>query len=283
LHGRRSCVIFLPSEERSKRKENVVGTTKLTRKQIIGQDPIHVVLVNSIERVRANRRNILLAAVALVVIGTAIFFGLRYLESRDQAAQRLLTRAMDFYHGQIDPAAPDDPMGKGAQPVFRTEEAKYKAASKEFSEVVSKHGSSKLAGIARYYQGICQMHLGQKQEAIRSLESVRDSGRDRTVSHLAKKVLVAIYLESGNKKGAQELLEGMIKDAQCELPRGELKLLLSRALIAQGKREEGLKVLKEARDESARSSFSSQISQELARLEGPGSEAVPPHPTPVRP
>ena len=261
-----------------------MGTTKLTRKQIIGEDPIHDALVNSIERVRANRRNILLGAAAIVVIGIGIIFGMRYMESRDQAAQQLLTRAIDFYHGQIDPTAPDDPMGKGAQPVFRTEEAKYKAASKEFSEVISKYGSSKLAGIARYYLGLCQMQLGQKQEAIRSLESVRDSGRDRTVSHLAKKVLAAIHLESGNHKGAQELLEGMIKDPQCELPKGELKLQLSRALIAQGKRDEGLKVLKEARDESARSSFSSQISQELARLEGPAPpQAIPTNPTTVRP
>ena len=128
------------------------------------------------------------------------------------------------------------------------------------------------------------MHLGEKQEAIRSLESVRDSGRDRTVSHLAKKVLAAIYLESGNHKGAQELLDALIKDPQCELPKGELKLQLSRALIAQGKRDEGLKILKEARDESARSSFSTQITQELARLEGPAPpRAMPPIPTPVRP
>jgi predicted negative regulator of RcsB-dependent stress response len=261
-----------------------MGTTKLTRKQIIGEDPFHDVMVNSIERVRSNRRIILLGAGALVVLGIGIFFGVRYLESRDRAAQQLLTRGMDFYHGQIDPTAPDDPMGKGPQPVFRTEEAKYKAASKEFSEVISKYGSSKLASIARYYQGMCQMHLGQKQEAIRSLESVRDSGRDRTVSRLAKKVVAALYLESGNNKGAQEILEGLIKDPQCEIPMGELKLQLSRALIAQGKREEGLKVLKEARTESARSSFSSQISQELARLEGPATpEALPPGPPPVRP
>lgn len=261
-----------------------MGTTKLTRRQIIGEDPFHDAMVNSIERVRANKKNILLAAVAIVVIGIGIFFGLRHLESRDWAAQQLLTRAMEFYHGQIDPTAPDDPMGKGAQPVFRTDEAKYKAASKEFSEVISKYGSSKLASIARYYQGMCQLQSGQKQEAIRSLEAVRDSGRDRTVSHLAKKVLAAIYLESGNNKGAQELLAGMIKDPQCELPMGELKLQLSRALIAQGKRDEGLKILKEARDESARSSFSSQISQELARLEGPAPpQAIPPIPTPVRP
>lgn len=260
-----------------------MGTTKLTRKQIIGEDRFHDAMVNSIEQVRANKRNIGLGLAALIVLLAGIFFGLRYFESRDQAAQQQLSRGMDFYHGQIDPAASDDPL-KGPAPRFRTEEAKYKAAGKEFSEVVAKYGSSRLAAIARYYLGLCQMRLGQKDQAIRSLESVRESGRDRTVSSLAKKVLAAIHMESGNNKGAQELLEGMIKDPQCELPKGELKLQLSRALLAQGKREEGLKVLKEAKEESARSAFFSQISEELARLEGPlPSQANPPSPISIRP
>ena len=38
----------------------------------------------------------------------------------------------------------------------------------------------------------------------------------------------------------------MIRDPQCDLPKEDLTLDLSRALVAQGKRDEAIKVLREA-------------------------------------
>jgi predicted negative regulator of RcsB-dependent stress response len=66
------------------------------------------------------------------------------------------------------------------------------------------------------------------------------------VGFLAKKVLAGDYASSGNYKGAREILEGMIRDPQCDLPKEDLNLDLSRVLIAQGKRDEAIKILREA-------------------------------------
>jgi predicted negative regulator of RcsB-dependent stress response len=214
-------------------------------------------------------------AVGLAVLGLGVYFGLDYLESRDMQAQQQLSRGIDFFHARVDPTALDDPYGKGTEPLFRSDTAKYEAANKEFSGVISRYGSAKLAVVARYYQGLAQLRLGRTEEAVRSLEAVRNNTKDRTVGYLARKVLAKHYLESGNPKGTQELIEGMIRDPQCELPKEDLRVDLSRALAAQGKRDEALKVLREARDEGGRSMLQSMVMQELTRLEATPANSKP--------
>jgi len=243
-----------------------VGTTRLTRKEILTEDPVHHAMIRSIEVVRSRGKIIALAiaGIALVSIGTYLI--LRFMENRQMSAQRQLGRGMDLYHAQLDAAALDDPYGKGPDPVFRTDEAKYKGASKEFSSVIEKYGSSKAAVIAQYYLGLCQLHLNQKEAAVKSLEAVRNNTRDRTIAYLGKKVLAKHYMGEGNYKGAQEILEGMIKDPQCELPKEDLKLEVARSYLAQGKREDALKTLREARDSATGSSLQPLIVQELDRL-----------------
>jgi predicted negative regulator of RcsB-dependent stress response len=252
-----------------------VGTTKLTRKEILAEDPVHEALIRLVEVVRSRAMIIGLVAVGLVLVGLGLYFGLEYLEGRDMQAQQQLSRGIEFFHARLDPAALDDPYCIGPDPIFRSDAAKYEAANREFSGVISRSGSSKLGVLARYYQGLTQLRLGQKDEAVRSLETVRNNTKDRTMGYLARKVLAKHYLETGNPKGAQELVEGMIRDPQCELPREDLRVDLSRALAAQGKRDEALKVLREARDEGGRSMLQSMVTQELSRLEATPANSQP--------
>jgi len=246
----------------------IVGTTKLTRKEILGEDPVHHAMVHSIQVVRSQRKTIALALASLALVSLGTYLALQYLEKKEMTAQQQLARAMDFYHAHIDPSALDDPYGKGPDPVFRNNEARDRAASKEFSSIIERHGSSKVALIARYYLGLCQMRLGEKDAALKSLEAVRNNTKDRTIGYLGKKVLAKYLMGEGNYKGALEILEGMIQDPQCELPKEELKLEVARAYLAQGKRAEAAKILREARDDSSRSALQPILSQELSRIEG---------------
>jgi predicted negative regulator of RcsB-dependent stress response len=261
-----------------------VGTTKLTRKEILAEDPVHAALIRIIEVFRSRGRIIVIAAVSIALLAVGIYFGLRYLETVDLKAQELLGRGVDYFHGSVDADALDDPYGKGPTPLFRSEEAKYKAAAEVFSGFVSAHRSSRLTVVARYYLALCQMNLGQKDEAVRNLEEVRNNTKDRTVGYLAKKVLAGLYLESGKSKESVNLLEGMIKDPQCELPKEMLRIDLSRAYLAAGNREEAQKVLKMAREESQPSILNSMAIREMERLEKSATIASPaPKPESARP
>jgi predicted negative regulator of RcsB-dependent stress response len=263
-------------------KEGTVGTTKLTRKEILAEDPVHEALVRLIEFFRANSKKIGIAAVAIVVVAIGIYAGLQYLDGREAQAQEKLAKGIDLFHGQIAADATDDPYGKGSTPTFRTETAKYQAAAKEFSSIVDRYSFGKISVVARYYLGLSQLRTGQKKEATQNLELVASNSKDRTIGFLAKKVLATDYAESGNPKGASEILYGMIKDPQCQLPKEELSIELSRVLVAQGKRDEAIKVLRDANSQGpAFSMLKQQVTMELDKLQkspaaSPGQQSARP-------
>lgn len=245
-----------------------MGTTKLTRKEILAEDPVREAMIQLVDFFRANGKKVLIAAAVIVLLAVGIYAGVQYLGYRQTQAQLQLWKGMSFFHAQVSSDASDDPYAKGPSPVFRSEAAKYQAASKEFSSVVSGFGYSKIAVVARYYLGLSQLRLGQKKEAAQSLETVANNSRERTIGFLAKKVLATEYAANGNYRGAKEILEGMIRDQQCDLPKEDLSIDLSKVLVAQGKRDEAIKVLRDASAQGPQFSLLKQrLMMELDKLE----------------
>jgi len=250
-----------------------VGTTKLTRKEIAA-DPIHDALITAIDTFRTRSKIITLTAIGVVLVSVVVYLGMGYLDTRDSLAQQEFAKGMDFYHAAVNESAKDDPYALGPNPTFRSEEAKYRAAMEHFNIVASRFGSSNKMGVmARYYTGLCQKNLGQKNEAIASLTAVGNNTSDRTIGFLAKKVLATFYVENGDPQKGVEILQAMIKDPQCGLPKEDLQIDLSRAYMAQGNRAEALKVLQQAQEGGGAGMLQSQIFQELTRLQNPSGNA----------
>ncbi len=233
----------------------------------MSEDPVHDAIIRTIELFRDQGKTIAVVVACAALIGFGVYFLTQYLDTREAQAQQELAKGIDFFHADIDPAALDDPYGKGAYPLFRTEAAKYQATAKELQTTLSKYGSSKVGVIARYYLALVQIRQGQKKEALQNLEAVGNNSKDRTVAYLAKKVLARQYAEAGNNKGAQQLLESIIRDPQCDLPKEDLSIELSRILVAQGKRDEAIKVLRDAREQVPSSMLQQQVVQELTKLQ----------------
>jgi predicted negative regulator of RcsB-dependent stress response len=245
-----------------------VGTTKLTRKEILAEDPVHEAIVQLIDFFRTNGKMIAIVAAIVLCIGLSGYGGFRYLKSRDLHAQQQLARGMDFFHAEVSDDATDDPYSSGSTLKFKSEEAKYQAAAAEFASVASRRGYAKTSVIARYYLGLSQLKLGKEKEAIRNLETAAGNSRNRTVGFLAKKVLAYIYSNSKNYEEAEKILDGMTKDPQCDLPKEELSLQLSRVLVAQGKQDQAIRVLKEADSQGAAfNSFKQQLTAELEKIQ----------------
>ena len=245
-----------------------MGTTKLTRKEILAEDPVHEAIIQVIDLFRENGKKIGVIAVLVAVIAAGIYGGLQYLDSRESQAQERLGKGLDFYHAQLAPDATDDPYSKGASPTFRNDTAKYQAAAREFSSVVDSYSFGKVSIVARYYLALCQLQTGSNKEAIQNLETVASNSRNRTVGYLAKKVLATYYAGSGNSKAAAEIFDGMLKDPQCQLPREDLSLQMARVLVAQGKRDQAIKLLRDASAQGpAFSMFKQQLVLELDKLQ----------------
>jgi predicted negative regulator of RcsB-dependent stress response len=261
------CDIFFAHLD-SATKEGIVGTTKLTRKEILAEDPVHEAIIRLLEFLRTNSKWIGMGLAALIVVGLGVFFGMSYLDARESEAQDQLSRGMEFFHAQISSDEGEEAGRDDSAPTFGSEKEKYEAAAKEFSSVASLRGHGKISIIARYYLGLTQLQLEQDKDAIENLKAVSANSRNRTLGFLAQKVLATHYLDSKNYPEAQQTLEGIIKDPQCDLPKGDLSLKLSRALVAQGKRDEAITVLTDATSEDMTSDpFRQKVAEELDRLQ----------------
>jgi hypothetical protein len=250
-----------------------VGTTKLTRKEIMAEDPVHEALIGIVELFRMHGVTIALVAASVALLGIGIYFGTQYLDGRETQGQKQLAQGIDFYHAEIKADAQDDPYAKGITTTFRTDKARNEAASKEFSSILSMHKYCKLAVLARYYLGLTQLRLGQDEEGMQNLRAVSQNTKDPAVANLSQKVLASRDYESGNYKGAQEILQAMIQNPKCELLKEDLQMDLSRVLAAQGKRDEAIQLLSEARKQAETSLLKSKLNEELTKLQG-GSKAT---------
>jgi predicted negative regulator of RcsB-dependent stress response len=249
-------------------KEGVVGTTKLTRKEILSDDPVRENIVRLAGLLQANRKKIGVAVIVIIALALAFWAWSRYLDSRAQAAGAILGRGMAFFSGSVSPDAEDDPFAKGETPLFISDEAKYQAAAAEFSVAAGSFGAGEAGKTARYHLGLAQLQLGKKDEAQRNLESVAYGSGNRTVGFLAKKALADYYADSGNVKGAEDLLRGMIKDTKCDLPKEDLGLQLAGILAADGRKDEAIRVLREASEASSIfGAYNQRLLDEIEKLQ----------------
>ena len=137
-----------------------MSTNKLTRKEILSEDPVHEAMIRSIEFFRNNGAKIGIAAVVLLALVFGIYGVSQYLGKRELQAQDQLSRGIEFYNAEVVSDATDDPYGKGALPTFRNDQAKYQAAAKEFSAIASGYAFGEIPIVSRYYLGLCQLQLG---------------------------------------------------------------------------------------------------------------------------
>ncbi len=200
----------------SLREDSKLGTTKLTRKEILAEDPVHAAMIHMVELFRAHGTKIIAGAALALIIALGIYWGIWYLGRRDVEAGQMLAKGIDFFHAQVAPDAADDPFAKGGTPQFRTDAAKYEAAKKEFASIVSDYSRSGVSSIANYYLGLTQLKLGQTNEAVQALEKVGAGSSNPTVAALAKMALANHYAETGNNQRAQGLLEELMKTAEVE-------------------------------------------------------------------
>ncbi len=245
-------------------KELVVGTTKLTRKEILAEDQVHGSMVMLVEFFNTNKKIILVTAAAAIILALGIYGVFEYLDSKNLQAQEILGRGMDFYHADVDPEAADDPYANGSVASFKTDSDKYLAASKEFQSILSDYGFTKASTLAEYYLGLTQLKMGDIAAGVESLQSVSSESNKGSLGYLADKVLARVYENEGRYNDAREILEAMIQDEDYELPQEELRLQLARILKKEGKYEDALNVLQEGASQgSSLSPLRQRLTDEL--------------------
>lgn len=245
-----------------------MGTTKLTRKEILAEDPVHGSMVMLVEFFRTHTKKITLVAAAVIILIIGFYLGRNFLRDRQTEAQEILATGMNYYHARVDPEASEEPDAYSPNAVFKSEDSKYQAVIKVLEPAVSGFGYSKVAPIARYYLGLAKLKLGRTEDGLGELERVSADSSDRTMSSLAKNALAHIYVEEGKIEEAKHIIEAALADDAYELPKEELRIQLGKILTGEGKYEEALNVLQAgASEESSLSPLRQRLMEEQERAQ----------------
>ena len=153
------------------------------------------VITRSEEFIQKNQKTLIAAIIVVLVIVLAIF-GLRkwYFQPReDRAASEMFAAEQWFGQGDFQKALDGDDTFRG------------------FIGVADSYKGTKSGNLARYYAGICNLRLGNFDEAARWLKKY--NGKDTFTRPLAKIALGDAEMELGNTKAA---VDNYIKAAEME-------------------------------------------------------------------
>jgi tetratricopeptide (TPR) repeat protein len=133
-----------------------------------------------------------------------------------------------------------------------------------FAKIASKYSGTAAANLARYYEGVCQLKLGDFPKAITALQAF--DGSNTMLSRQAAGMLGLAYLESGNNDKAIESFKKATSDKEDGLLTPMYLYHMGMAYQAAGKANEAKDAFKRIRDEYPRSQQARDMDKELARL-----------------
>ncbi|MGE4569416.1 MAG: tol-pal system YbgF family protein [Bacteroidales bacterium] len=134
-----------------------------------------------------------------------------------------------------------------------------------FLEIAEEYSITPAGNLAKYYAGVCQLRLGQYQEAIDMLSSF--DGTDNIVSNVALGAIGDAYAELENSK---EAINYYLKAANNVVNDFSTPLYLFRAAILQeqlNQPDKALTLFKRIRDEFPTSVEGRNMEKYIARLE----------------
>lgn len=206
---------------------------KRTERHHLKQDELVQTLGTATDWLVDNQR--IVVNVALVVVGAGLLLGGLYVYRGRQAdaARALLGQALEQFHGAVGNAPADG----ASTPRFANEEQRYRAALEPLQRIADEFSGYESGRQARYYEGLCQVGLGDFEAAEKSLQVLRAGSHD-LLYYLASKALAGVKVERGDYTGAADILRSLVEDEADPLPKDYLLFELARAEERGGNLEE---------------------------------------------
>lgn len=209
-----------------------------------------------------HQSKLILAAVALVVLGAAVTGGWYYLNRQDQQASLALSQAVRTLDTPIRPA------GMPAQaeaPSFASSKERSTAARKQFQAVVSQYPHTRSADMAHYFVGVTSADLGDNAAAERELKEVGSSRNDELAA-LANFALASVYRRENRNKDAIELYKKMVEKPARTVGKATAQLELATTYQADNQPLEAKRIYQEVQKQNPTSEASQMAAQKLEQL-----------------
>lgn len=141
------------------------------------------------EFIKKNQKTIITVAACVVVAVLAVFAYVKFVSNPRQvrAAEDMFAAEQWFNEGNFEQALNGNDQFMG------------------FLGVIDQYGCTKSANLAKYYAGICQLNLGQFDEAIKSLKSYK--GKDVFTAAESLMLIGDCYAEKENAAEAASYYE----------------------------------------------------------------------------
>jgi predicted negative regulator of RcsB-dependent stress response len=226
---------------------------RLTRQEL--KEDEFVTTVQSVEEfVKENASQIITGVFAALVVAAAIVGWRMYSAHQEAAANAALGQALKTFQAEVGTGptpnlfSPDQPAPAAANQ-FTTDQQKYQAALKQFTEVVAQYPRQPAADFARYHLGLCQAALGNDAGAVKTLEAASQAG-DKNIAALAGQALAGELTKTGKTDEAIKVYQNLADHPTSTVPRAtallaeanlyrSTKPAQARALYAQVQKEFG--------------------------------------------
>lgn len=196
---------------------------RLTRREL-KQDELRTTFEHYEYYIKEHYKEILgVTGIVVVVVGLVV--GLRlYADRREAEANAQLGTALKTFRAYVGMPAPGS-FDPGSE-MFPVASEKYKKALAQFSEVIQKFPRTKAAEIARYHAGICQSQLGNKADAMKTLEEAGKAS-DKEIAALAQFALAGELTASGKLQEAGKIYQYLADHPTSTVPQGTALLALA--------------------------------------------------------
>jgi predicted negative regulator of RcsB-dependent stress response len=172
----------------------------------------------------ASHQGLTAIILGVVIVVAVSVFGWRYYAQRQTAsASAAMGDALRTFSARIRT------VGEPTQPgelSYVDEKNKYEDAAKKFTDIANTYSRTKPGQQARYFDALCQIHLGHDAQADAELSKLSDSGND-DVASLAKFQLATLDVKNGKTAQAIPLYQSLIANPTVLEPKPLVMLALA--------------------------------------------------------
>ena len=209
-----------------------------------------------------HQSKIIVAVIAVVVIGAIAFGGWYYVSQQDDKASSELSTAVRTFETQVRPA------GVPAQPgydSFASPQERATAARKQFQEIVDKYPHTHTAEMARYFVGLTSEQLNDNAAAERNLQEVANSSNG-DLAALGKFALASVYRAENKGTQAVDLYKQLIDKPTIVVSKATAQLELAGFYESQKKPDEAKKLYDQVEKENPSTEAASLAQRRAASL-----------------
>jgi predicted negative regulator of RcsB-dependent stress response len=199
----------------------------------------------------------------VIVIALAVFGWRYYAQHQTAQASTAMGEALRIFDARIRT------VGEQTQPgeiTYVDEKNKYEDAAKKFSVIADSYTRTHPGQQARYFDALCQIHLGRDAQAEAELTKLSDGG-DADTASLAKFQLAALDAKDGKTAQAIQLYQQLIANPTLLEPKPLVMLALA-DVYSKTSPAEATKLLNQIKSEFPNTPAADEASKRLDATAG---------------